>query len=63
MFYERAVRSVTANTRRDGDELLRPAAEIPVRVTTTPFRFDAADRALVALAADQVQGAAVLLVE
>ena len=62
LFEERQVRSVTANTRRDGEEFLDLAARIPIRVTTTPFAFEAADRALVELAHDQVEGAAVLRV-
>lgn len=62
LFQERQVRSVTANTRRDGDELLDIAAAIPLRPTTTPYPFEAADRALADLAADQVDGAAVLQV-
>lgn len=62
LFQERTVRSVTANTREDGRAFLRLAAEIPVRVTTTPFPLDEADRALAALAGDEVRGAAVLLV-
>jgi propanol-preferring alcohol dehydrogenase len=61
LFYERTLRSVTANTRADGEEFLRLAAEIPVAVTTTPFALSAADQALAALAGDQVRGAAVLL--
>jgi propanol-preferring alcohol dehydrogenase len=32
LFYERDVRSVTANTRQDGEELLREAARIPIRL-------------------------------
>lgn len=62
LFEERVLRSVTANTRRDGEEFLRLAAEIPIRVTTDPYPFDAADQALVALSRDQVRGAAVLRV-
>ena len=62
LFEERQVRSVTANTRRDGEEFLDLAARIPIRVTTTPFAFEAADDALRALAHDQVEGAAVLRV-
>jgi alcohol dehydrogenase, propanol-preferring len=60
LFQERTLRSVTANTRRDGEEFLRLAAEIPVRVTTTPYAFEEADRALRDLAHDRVEGAAVL---
>jgi propanol-preferring alcohol dehydrogenase len=60
LFEERQVRSVTANTRADGEEFLRIAASIPIRVTTTPFGLSEAPAALRALAHDQVEGAAVL---
>jgi alcohol dehydrogenase, propanol-preferring len=60
LFYERQLRSVTANTRRDGEEFLALAARIPVRVTTTPYPLGAADRALADLAGGRVRGAAVL---
>lgn len=61
LFFERTVRSVTANTRADGEEFLRFAAEHPLRVTTTPYPLSAADAALRDLAADRVNGAAVLV--
>jgi propanol-preferring alcohol dehydrogenase len=61
LFQERQVRSVTANTRRDGQELLEIAARIPLRPTTTAYPLAAADRALADLAADRVNGAAVLV--
>lgn len=60
LFRERQVRSVTANTRADGRALLDFDATHPLAVTTTPYPFDAADRALADLAADRVNGAAVL---
>jgi propanol-preferring alcohol dehydrogenase len=60
LFQERQLRSVTANTRRDGEEFLRRAAEIAIEVTTAPYDLDAADVALADLAADRVTGAAVL---
>jgi alcohol dehydrogenase, propanol-preferring len=60
LFQERQVRSVTANTRRDGLEFLDLAARIPVRVTTAPYALAAADRALADLAHGRVHGAAVL---
>jgi propanol-preferring alcohol dehydrogenase len=60
LFHERVLRSVTANTRRDGDEFLRLAGLMGLVVTTTPYPFAQADRALVDLAADAVRGAAVL---
>ncbi|MFF7244661.1 zinc-dependent alcohol dehydrogenase family protein [Embleya sp. NPDC008237] len=61
LFHERTLRSVTANTRHDGVEFLRLAAEIDLRVTTTPYPMSHADRALADLAADRVHGAAVLI--
>lgn len=61
LFQERQLRSVTANTRADGEEFLALAARLGVRVTTTPYPLDAADRALADLAADRVTGAAVLV--
>ncbi len=60
LFQERQLRSVTANTRTDGEEFFRVAAEIPIRPTTVPYPFAAADQALRDLAADRVTGAAVL---
>ncbi len=60
LFQERQVRSVTANTRHDGEDFLAVAARIGIRVTTTPYPLDAADRALADLAGDRVEGAAVL---
>jgi propanol-preferring alcohol dehydrogenase len=60
LFQERAVRSVTANTRGDAEEFLRLAQQLRLRVTVTPYPLGAADRALADLAADRVNGAAVL---
>jgi propanol-preferring alcohol dehydrogenase len=60
LFQERTVRSVTANTRADGREFLALAQRYPLTVTTTPYAFDRAAEALADLAADRVNGAAVL---
>jgi propanol-preferring alcohol dehydrogenase len=60
LFEERQLRSVTANTRADGEEFFRIAAEIPLRPTTVAYPFEAADRALRDLAEDRITGAAVL---
>jgi len=62
LFEERELVSVTANTRRDGEEFLSLAAEIPVRPTTTVYPFVEADAALEDLARDAVKGAAVITV-
>jgi propanol-preferring alcohol dehydrogenase len=61
LFYEREIRSVTANTRRDGREFLAFAGEHRLRVSVQPYPLDAADRALADLAAGRVDGAAVLI--
>jgi propanol-preferring alcohol dehydrogenase len=61
LFREKQLRSVTANTRADGEEFLRLAARLQIRPTVTPRPLDEADRALADLAADRVTGAAVLV--
>jgi propanol-preferring alcohol dehydrogenase len=62
LFEERELVSVTANTRRDGEEFLTLAAEIPIRPTTTEYPFERAAVALEDLARDEVNGAAVIRV-
>ena len=60
LFQERQVRSVTANTRHDGEEFLRIAARIGIRVETHAYELEQADAALRDLAHDRFTGAAVL---
>ena len=60
LFRERVIRSVTANTRADGEEFLRLAASMQLQVHHREYPLDQADRALTDLAADRVDGAAVL---
>ncbi len=60
LFQERQLRSVTANTRQDGDEFLARAAAIGLQVTTVSYGIDDADVALRDLAHDRFTGAAVL---
>ena len=62
LFQERELVSVTANSRRDGEEFLALAAEIPIRPTTTEYPFEMAAAALEDLARDAVNGAAVIRV-
>ena len=62
LFQERQVRSVTANTRRDGEELLALASDIGIRVETVAYPLDQADAALRDLAHVRFTGAAVLRV-
>jgi propanol-preferring alcohol dehydrogenase len=60
LFSERTLRSVTANTRGDAAEFLTLAERLRIKVSTTPYAFEQADKALADLAGDRVQGAAVL---
>jgi alcohol dehydrogenase, propanol-preferring len=62
LFEERTLTSVTANTRKDGHELLELAARIPLRPEVTIYSFGAVDRALLDLATDAVTGTAVIAV-
>jgi propanol-preferring alcohol dehydrogenase len=62
VFGERVIRSVTANTRQDGIDLLREAATIPIKPHTVRFPLEQANRALQELKAGNFQGAAVLIV-
>jgi alcohol dehydrogenase, propanol-preferring len=60
LFRERRLRSVTANTRRDGSEFLQLAARLGVTATTVPYRLEDAPRALADLRHGRFSGAAVL---
>jgi propanol-preferring alcohol dehydrogenase len=60
LFEERALTSVTANTREDGRELLALAARIPLAPRTTEFAFERANEALFALARGAFSGSGVL---
>jgi alcohol dehydrogenase, propanol-preferring len=61
LFEERSLRSVTANTRKDGEDFLQQAAQVPVQVSTQSYDLDRANDALADLAHGQVHGAAVLV--
>ena len=60
LFQERQLRSVTANTREDGEAFLAVAARIGIRVETVAYPMAEAGVALADLAHDRVNGAAVL---
>src|SRR6266571_8130481 len=60
LYQERVVRSVANNTREDGRDFLRVAAEIPIRTHVELFPLSDANRALNALKHDAIRGAAVL---
>ena len=61
LFYERCIRSVTANTRADGAAFLAEAARGPLRLTTTEFPLEVANQALELLKQGALSGSAVLL--
>ena len=62
LYEERVIRSVANNTRQDGHDFLRVAAEIPIRTHVQLFLLSEANRALNALKNDAIEGAAVLKV-
>jgi propanol-preferring alcohol dehydrogenase len=63
LFYEKELRSVTANTRADGREFLTLAARYGVRATTHPYPAARAPQALRDLKAGRFDGAAVLVTD
>jgi propanol-preferring alcohol dehydrogenase len=58
---ERVLRSVANLTRRDGEEFLELAPQVPVRTEVQMFPLTQANEALAALRTGQVRGAAVLV--
>lgn len=60
LYHERTLRSVANATRQDGEELLRIAAEIPIKTTTELFPLEEANKVLQLLKAGKIKGAAVL---
>jgi propanol-preferring alcohol dehydrogenase len=60
LFQEKSLRSVTANTRADGEELLRLAADIPLTPRVTRFPLVDANRGLQLLKTDGINGSGVL---
>jgi propanol-preferring alcohol dehydrogenase len=60
---ERSVRSVANLTRRDGEEFLALAPEVPVHTEVVPFSLEEANEGLNALRAGKIRGAAVLVVD
>ncbi|MCK4223597.1 MAG: zinc-dependent alcohol dehydrogenase family protein [candidate division Zixibacteria bacterium] len=60
IYHERTLRSVANSTRKDGEELLGLAAEIPIRTKTTIFPLKEANKALLLLKQSKIDGAGVL---
>ena len=61
LYQERVVRSVANNTRQDGHDFLRVAAEIPIHTHVQPLPLREANRALNQLKNDAINGEAVLV--
>jgi propanol-preferring alcohol dehydrogenase len=61
LFHEKNLRSVEANTRADGEALLREAADIPIRPEVTTFPLERANEALIELKKDKIDGTGILL--
>ena len=61
LWQERCIQSVANLTRRDGEEFLALAPDVPVRTTVTCFPLEQANEALARLRRGRIQGAAVLL--
>jgi propanol-preferring alcohol dehydrogenase len=60
---ERAVRSVANLTRRDGEEFMRLAPQVPVRTEVEAFPLTRANEALDAVREGRVHGAAALVID
>lgn len=58
---ERGIRSVANLTRRDGEEFLRIAASVPLRVEVETLPLDEANQGMARLRAGLIRGAAVLV--
>jgi alcohol dehydrogenase, propanol-preferring len=63
LWEERVIRSVANLTRRDGEEFLRLAPQVPVRTDVKVFPLEGAGDALEQLRHGQFTGAAVILIE
>jgi propanol-preferring alcohol dehydrogenase len=60
LWEERSIRSVANLTRRDGEEFLALAPQVPVRTTVTTYPLERANDALDDLRAGRFEGAAVI---
>jgi propanol-preferring alcohol dehydrogenase len=60
LYHERTLRSVSNATRKDGEDLLQIASEIPIKTTTQAFKLKEANNVLKLLKDSKIDGAAVL---
>jgi alcohol dehydrogenase, propanol-preferring len=61
LWHERTIRSVANLTRRDGEEFIALATEVPVRTTITTYPLEEAEMALADLRAGRFEGTAVIV--
>jgi propanol-preferring alcohol dehydrogenase len=62
LWEERTIRSVANLTRRDGEEFLKIAPQVPVHTEVTPYQLKDANQALDDLRSGRLDGAAVLTI-
>ena len=60
LYHERTIRSVANATRQDGEDLLKIAAEIPIRTTITVFPLEEVNEVLKLMKDSKIDGAAIL---
>jgi propanol-preferring alcohol dehydrogenase len=60
LYHERSIRSVANNTRQDGHDFIKLAAQIPIRTEVQVFPLEQAGEALRALKHDGIRGAGVI---
>lgn len=63
LYQERKMVSVANATRQDGEDLLKLAADVPVRTTVRTYPLEAANNVLRELKAGRINGAAVLKID
>jgi alcohol dehydrogenase, propanol-preferring len=61
LWHERTIRSVANLTRRDGEEFIALASEVPVRTTISTYPLQEAETALADLRAGRFEGTAVIV--
>ncbi len=60
LYYEKTIRSVANSTRKDAEDILSLAVEIPIRTEVQAFALQEANRSLLLLKQGKIQGAGVL---
>jgi propanol-preferring alcohol dehydrogenase len=63
LWEERVLRSVANLTRRDGEEFLAIASQVPIQTEVTAFELAQANEALDALRTGKIKGVAVITID